>query len=53
MSFNFRVKEKTLMLGGYIVLFISVAALLPWGNEYPPVQIASNKYSLALIDTRS
>jgi hypothetical protein len=33
--------EKSLMLFGYVVLFISMISLLPWGNDYPPLQIAS------------
>jgi len=29
------------MLAGYVVLFISIIALLPWGDDYPPVAIPS------------
>ena len=36
-----RFKEKELMLGGYIVLFLAVIVLLPWGNDFPSVQIPS------------
>lgn len=27
------------MLGGYVILLISIIALLPWGNDYPSLQI--------------
>lgn len=42
------------MLGGYVILFISVAALLPWGNDYPSIQIPSkillvNKYGILFL----
>ena len=29
------------MLVGYIMLFLAVAALLPWGSDFPSVQIPS------------
>ncbi|RNA24089.1 Major facilitator superfamily domain-containing 8 [Brachionus plicatilis] len=32
-------KEKTLMLFGYILLFVAVVAFLPWGDNFPSVQI--------------
>jgi hypothetical protein len=29
------------MLAGYVVLFLAVIILLPWGDDYPSVQIPS------------
>ena len=40
---NKKYKEKSLMLFGYVVLFISMISLLPWGDDYPPLEIASKK----------
>ena len=37
-------KEKHLMLTGYLILLLSVISLLPWGDDYPSVQIPSIIY---------
>jgi hypothetical protein len=46
-------KEKYLMLFGYVILLVSMVILLPWGDERPPLQIASKtiveKYSQKII----
>ncbi|XP_069781353.1 major facilitator superfamily domain-containing protein 8 isoform X3 [Narcine bancroftii] len=33
-----RFEERQLLLGGFVLIFISFFILLPWGNQYPPIQ---------------
>ena len=39
--FPYRLEEKLVMTIGYGLCFIAVVALLPWGDDYPSVQIPS------------
>lgn len=45
----FRIREKEIMLGSYIVLFWSIFCLLPWGNKYPSVQIPSRCFFVVVV----
>ena len=37
------------MLVGYIMLFLAVVALLPWGSDFPSVQIPSMSYIVLFV----
>ena len=37
------------MLVGYIMLFLAVVALLPWGSDFPSVQIPSMSYFVLFV----
>lgn len=41
-SVAFRFQDRALMLFGMIVCFLGYFVFLPWGTDYPSVQIASN-----------
>ena len=36
------------MLVGYVMLLLAVLALLPWGHDFPSVQIPSEFFNLLL-----
>ncbi|GCC33025.1 major facilitator superfamily domain-containing protein 8 isoform X1 [Chiloscyllium punctatum] len=33
-----RFKDHLLLLGGFVIIFLGFFVLLPWGNQYPPIQ---------------
>ena len=41
-----RYQERTLLLAGMIICFVGYFIFLPWGNDYPSVQIASMSYRI-------
>ena len=36
-----RIKEKKLMLSGYMIIFCAIIILLPWGTDYPGIAIVT------------
>ncbi|XP_048453878.1 major facilitator superfamily domain-containing protein 8 isoform X2 [Rhincodon typus] len=33
-----RFQDRLLLLGGFVIIFLGFFVLLPWGNQYPPIQ---------------
>ncbi|XP_048387620.1 major facilitator superfamily domain-containing protein 8 isoform X2 [Stegostoma tigrinum] len=33
-----RFEDRLLLLGGFVIIFLGFFVLLPWGNQYPPIQ---------------
>lgn len=38
-----RIEDRQMLLGGFILIFVGFFVLLPWGNQYPPIQWAELK----------